>query len=359
MGEFLYLGIYVVQQLGVMLGVGAQTVLLCTHLLSIHRGEAEAPHASYAEAARKSLSAGLFLIIVSGAAAVAVHLFGGGVEILLAPAFAFKWVLIGLVLCALWLNNRLSQWSNTMAWFSGGSWYALFWVHSLAPVTTWLSIGVLYVLWMLLFAIFWSVFMLAMRKTARVAAPTKAPVAVVPRPVIQKPAPPPIAATPPPTVVIKPVAPAAPAGPSFFKRLLLWLESLSVSKPHAAVPPPIPAAPPAPKPILPPPPPPAVVKAAPPPPRPVPAPPAPKLELAPERQPLSLPVPPAPSAPAPAPEPKPPALVVQPVVTPVGKPGLLQEVIDHLLVPALRVMPRSPEDIGSHNRPPVVKLSDE
>jgi len=64
-------------------------------------------------------------------------------------------------------------------------------------------------------------------------------------------------------------------------------------------------------------------------------------------QPLSLPVP------APVVVSAPP---VPPVIAPpVRKPNIMQEVINHLLVPALRIMPQRPEDIGKHNRPPVVK----
>src|SRR3990167_11355785 len=90
-GELLYFTIYVLQQLGIMLGVGAQTVLLCTHLIAVHHGEAEPPHANYAEAARKALRAGFFLIIISGAGAVAIHALTGNTEVLFAPAFLFKW----------------------------------------------------------------------------------------------------------------------------------------------------------------------------------------------------------------------------------------------------------------------------
>src|SRR3989344_23632 len=120
MGEFLYFGIYVFQQLGIMLGVGAQTVLLCTHLLNIHHNEPDAPHASYAEAARKSLSVGFFLIFVSGLAAVAVHGLGGNTSILFAPAFLFKWLLIVLSLVFFLLQNRLLHWSDIVAWLAGG-----------------------------------------------------------------------------------------------------------------------------------------------------------------------------------------------------------------------------------------------
>ncbi len=304
MGDALFFSIYVAQQLGVMLGVGAQTVLLCTHLLSIHRNEPDAPHASYAEAARKSLSIGFFLIIISGAAAVAMHSLSGSATTLVAPAFLFKWLLILVVLCAFWFNNRLSHWSNVLAGVSGGTWYALFIVHSLAPVTGWFNLAALYVLWMLLFGIFWSVFVLLMHKTVKA-------------PALAKPAPAPVAVSVPPPVS-KPVPP-----------------------------------PPVPKPVPPPPPP-------PPPAAPKPLPPAPKLELASAPHPLSLPVPPAPviKPVSPPPPPKPPASAVVPPKATL-KHGMLHDVIDHLLVPALRIMPKTPADIGKQNRPPVVKLGDE
>ena len=296
MGEFLYFGIYVFQQLGIMLGVGAQTVLLCTHLLNIHRNEPDAPHASYATAARKSLSVGFFLIILSGAAAVAVHLFGGNTAVLFAPAFLFKWALIALALGIFLLQNRLSHWSDVVAWLAGGTWYALFLVHTLAPITSWFNLAALYGAWLATFGIIWVLFVLIMRKTAHGAAPAKITVPVA------------VKTAPPPKPIPLPVPVVAPPPPA-----------------------------PAPKPV-------------PPPPKP-----APPLSVI---QPLSLPVPP-PVPPPPPPAPKPAALPPVPPPKPPAKHTTLHDIIDHLLVPALRIMPQTPADIGKQNRPPVVKLSDE
>lgn len=375
-----------------MLGVGAQTVLLCTHLLQLHRGEPELLHASYAEAARKALSVGFFLIIFSGAGAVLLHVGGENAAVLLAPAFLFKWLLILLALAAFWLHNRLSGWSNVVAGFAGGTWYGIFLVHSLAPVTDWFSLGALYIVWLTLFGLCWGIFVLIMRKAGAPAAapvhttakpapvvvaatPKPAPVVVVapppppppPPPPAPKPIPPPapkpvfvaVPVPPPPPVVVQP---AAPARPSVFKRFWFWLESLSaprVSQAPTAPPAPITPKPlpPAPKPIPPP-----VPKPVAPAPLPKPAAPvAPHpLELASAPHPLSLPIPPKP---APAPvvtkplAPVPPKPTVVPPAVP-KKQTILQEVIDHMLVPALNVMPKRPEDIGKQNRAPVVKLSE-
>ena len=287
-GEFIFFVIYVAQQLGVMLGVGSMTVLLCTHLIAVRHGEQESPHASYAEAARKALSASFFFIIISGAAAIVVHVFSGSLDILFAPAFMFKWFLIGAALWAFFRSNQLSRWSNTLAGFAGGTWYALFLVHSLGPVTTWTTLIILYVFWLLLFLAVWAVFVWLMRKNIKNAGIF-----------IQTPAPKPYIPPLSPRVVVAP--------PSF-------------------VPKPVP--PPPPKPVPPP------VFVPPPPPKPVP-PPAPR--------------------PAPPPAPKPPQ---PPAPAPVAhKTGVIQDIIDHMLVPALRIMPQTPADIGKHNRPPVVKLS--
>ena len=290
-GEFIFFVIYVAQQLGIMLGVGAQTVLLFTHLIAVRHGEQESPHASNAEAARKALYTGFFLIIASGAAAIVVHVFSGSLDILFAPAFLFKWFLIGAVLWAFFRSNGLSHWSNTLAGFAGGTWYALFLVHSLGPITTWTTLIFLYVVWLVFFLAVWAGVVWIMHKNIK-----------SPEAVIQKPAPRPYIPPPPPRVVVAP--------PSF------------VPKPAPPPPPPKPVPPPV---FVPPPPPPKPVP--PPAPRPIP-PPAPK--------------PPPPPAPAPA---------------VAHKPGVIQEIIDHMLVPALRIMPQTPADISKHNRPPVVKLS--
>src|SRR3989344_2550805 len=283
MGEFLYFLIYVAQQLGIMLGVGAQTVLLCAHLIAVHHGEQESPHAAYAQAARKALGAGFFLIIASGFSAVVLHILNGQADVILSPAFLFKWALIIMLLAAFFLQSRLLQWANFYYAFTGTTWYALFLVHSLGPVTSWGSLWVLYILWAILFTLVWWGFVALMRRDSKNSAPVFKP-APVPVFVIKKEAP-------------RPIPPPAP-------RLM---------------------------PPLPPPPPPPMPNPAPPPPR--------MIEE--NHQPLSLPVPAPVVVPAPPP--------------PVRKPTIMQEVINHLLVPALRIMPQKPEDISKHNRPPVVK----
>ncbi len=401
-GDLLFFAIYVLQQLGVMLGVGAQTLLLCTHLVALHHHEPEHPSGSFSRAALWALGASLVLIIASGVGAVGFHLFTGSYEPLLEPAFLFKWALIAAVGAAYLLQKRVSNWSDTLAWFAGGSWLALFLVHSVAPVTTWLSLGVLYVGWMIFFAAIWAGFVLVMRGAKAAPAPAvvvpalkavSAPVqprkvvappppAPTPTPVVKvappppppppppKPMPPPapVAPPPPPAPVVPKVAPppanlpVAPVqvvvqAPSsliahtpWWQRLMHWLykpkpapQQVVVSAPTAPPPPPpAPAAPPPPPPKPQPLPPPVV------------PPPLTELEIAAPK--LRVGLPPAPPPPQPAaPMPKPAAAPLQtkpPAPKPPAPAALPQEPSD---LPALRVMPQKEEDLSKYVRPAVVQ----
>ncbi len=309
-GELLYLCIYIGQQLGVMLGVGSMTVLVCTHLVALHHGEQEAPDASYAHAAHSALSFGFLLIIITGAGAVGYHYVAGELEVLLAPAFLLKWALVGALLVAHVVQGRLRSWSNVVYGFAAGSWYALFLVHSVAPVASWTTLGSLYAGWMVFFALVWTAFVLLLRPHHKVAVAPAAPAAAeVQKPVLKPVVPPPTPKPAPqqiPKPVPKPVVPPAPVIP----------------KP--APPPPVPK------------------------PAPLPPPPPPKHEL----PAVSVPVP-VPVVVVPVPQPPKPALAPLSI----AKQPQQRTRVDHGELPALRVMPQTPADISRHDRPAVVKLN--
>ncbi len=242
-----------------MLGVGAQTVLLCAHLLALHHGEKENPHANFVTAARAALGLAFVLIVASGIAAVGVHIAADQPDVLFAPAFMFKWMLI-LVLLAAYALPAGTEWSNIRAWLTGGTWFALFLVHSIGPVTTWATLFVLYTLWLVFFAAVWTGFVLTMRRSSRAAALSLRPQ----QPIVQKSVPPQfssIAAAQPPQSTVAPIVPPAPK---------------PAPPPPKPVPPP---PPPPPKPVSPPPPAPKPVAPAPPPTPVAPAPPAPPIPV--------------------------------------------------------------------------------
>ena len=76
-GDLLTLGLYLVQQLGVMLGVGAATITLIAHLVSTRDGVIEPAETRFARTIERVLMVGLLCVIVSGVASVALHRVAG------------------------------------------------------------------------------------------------------------------------------------------------------------------------------------------------------------------------------------------------------------------------------------------
>src|SRR3989344_346954 len=104
-GELFPLGLYLVQQLGVMLGVGASSVLLVTYLVSMRDGIVEPAEARFARVVRRVLEIGLICIVLSGAAITAMHAVAGQGDVISSPAFFFKWILIAVVSIGLLLHR--------------------------------------------------------------------------------------------------------------------------------------------------------------------------------------------------------------------------------------------------------------
>lgn len=134
--ELIGLGLYALQQLGVALGVGAETVALLSRENQV-----------LARAARKTTGWALGLIIISGVLITLAHIVAGESATIMEPAYIFKWVLIAIIV----LGGLLpAMFAPAVV---GGSWYALFVLHTLAPVTSFFVIAVLYVAWMTLFTL--------------------------------------------------------------------------------------------------------------------------------------------------------------------------------------------------------------
>lgn len=312
--------LYCAQQLGVMLGVGAESVLLIVYFLSLHEGRAEPRAEHFVPTVHKVLRWGLVFIICSGLLITAIHIFFGQFNVVFSPAFVLKWLLIGAVAGAEVLRRR-----GTFAHFAwegvaGAHWYALFALHILAPVAAWGDLLVLYVLWVAGFMACFVSIAHAMGAPAPAHKPKEEPVPPQPKHVVQ---------AQPPKPVFKPAPKPPPPEPKKF-----------------VTPPPPPAPPPAPKP----PPPPAPAQHT-------------ELEIAPPVLPAvvrAVPVKPPPAVP------HKPAVVVPPL------PHKPQNQIPiphkpappaphkhrHFGLPAIRVMPRSKEDVDKQAHASAVQLSE-
>lgn len=153
--ELVSLVLYSAQQLGIVLAVGGQTIVLVAYLIAMRDRVIDPQEAQFARAVRTVLVAGLGLIVLSGLGISAIHYLAGDFGILNSPAYLFKWALVvGVGLFTLGIGKGLvPQWLGEA--LAGGTWYALFFLHILAPVTTWENLLMLYGGWLAAFALGW------------------------------------------------------------------------------------------------------------------------------------------------------------------------------------------------------------
>lgn len=168
--ELFSLVLYLFQQGGILLGVGAEVVLLISYLLHLQARASGA--ARFVVQARFVERLGLGVIVLSGLGVVLYHVLRWDVAILLAPAFIAKWVLIGAVLVGYQVEQRAEtgvyKWRAAVHGFIGGSWLALFLLHTLAPDTTLAALVVGYAAWMAFFGVVWGGFVTALSPHAMV-----------------------------------------------------------------------------------------------------------------------------------------------------------------------------------------------
>ncbi len=220
--------LYCSQQLGVTLGVGAETIMLAAYLIAMRDGVVDAKETQYARAIRRTMAVALILIVISGLGISALHIIAGKSSILATPAYLFKILLI-LLVGVLTLARRSMPQSSWVEGLIGGTWYALFLVHILAPVTGWANLFVMYAVWLVGFVICWEILVVMRRdkKPGIVSTPVpkaephtkieppkkEEPKPAPPKPEI-KPDPIPVPVpTPMPTVVLAPDLPHAPPPP--------------------------------------------------------------------------------------------------------------------------------------------------
>jgi len=222
--DFLNLIFYCAQQLGVTLGVGAETIMLAAYLISMRDGVVDEKETQYARAIKRVTAVALWLIVISGIGitfltVIATH--STNLEIaaqnnlvLHSASFYFKWILIVLAVGLTFLR-RVSKLS-VVEGVIGGTWYALFLVHILAPATSWFNLSTLYAVWLVGFVLCWEALVVLRRE--KKSTPTKKPVPPPATPIkiaqvasapISTPTPAPVKVVPPPPVVV-PITPIVP-----------------------------------------------------------------------------------------------------------------------------------------------------
>ncbi len=154
--EILDLLFYCVQQLGIMLGVGGEIILLVAYLLDIRDADVSATEVHFAHTVKRVVHIGLFCIIASGIGITFLHFSLLQGDTVFEPAYLFKWSLIVVLTVISVFNRSISLSSGLIEGLSGGTWLALLFVHVLAPVTSWSFLGILYAVWMIAFIVCWT-----------------------------------------------------------------------------------------------------------------------------------------------------------------------------------------------------------
>jgi hypothetical protein len=315
--------------------VGALTVTLVGHLLSLHAGKNETVF-GYVRAARSIRAFALMAIIISGGAAILVHFQSGTPGVLAAPAFLFKWLLIALLAAFHFAELEVGGIKrDAVEGFEGANWYALFIVHAMAPAVGWGLLFGIYSGWLAAFGAVWAAFVWIMRRHA---APSSKPApgpAPVPAVAGLRPVPARLAPNPFPPVAPKPAPAMPPPAPAAQKKPPVPLSKADIHPNHSLLPMIAELDLPAPQPRVP---------------APQPGNPAPKQEA---QKPA-----PAPAA-SPAAQPQKPAAPVELVPESPEKSSVPMPNLDAADLPALHVMPKRPEDIQSSRRGPVVKMGEE
>jgi len=153
--ELAALGLYVVQQLGIMLGAGAQVIVLVLYLVAIKDGTVDAKEQYFLSATKRILYLGLVCIITSGALITLIHLSQAQSNIVFTPAYLFKWLLIGLAVGLALFDFKDQPSLAVIKGLAGAIWFGLFAVHILAPETSWFMLGLLFGTWLLGFMTLW------------------------------------------------------------------------------------------------------------------------------------------------------------------------------------------------------------
>lgn len=219
--------VFIVQQLGIVLGTGAEVVLLYCYIRALHHGAVGADHSVLVRGSRHVQAASLGLIIVSGVLAVGSDFYSGSAATIGEPAYIGKWLLIFVVVACFFGQEKVpARYAPWLRGFAGANWLALFLLHSIAPLISWMLLGLLYAFLLLVAMLLWHTALLQVRPkpipqaTAATAAPPAvvAPSAPTVKPVVppppppQKP-PPPLSPAPLPAVSHVPLKAVAPTPP--------------------------------------------------------------------------------------------------------------------------------------------------
>ncbi len=159
----LTLAFYLMQQFGMMLGFGAEMVLLFTYLAGRRKGVINETEDGIAHGIYHILVFSLCFIIISGVGITGIHFASLQFSVLASPAFVIKWILIIIAAVLAFLLRGFRIWNSALEGISGANWGALFLLHIFAPITTYFVLIKLYIEFVAVFLILWYLVIVVLR----------------------------------------------------------------------------------------------------------------------------------------------------------------------------------------------------
>jgi hypothetical protein len=160
--EIINLILYCVQQLGIALGLGAQTIMLVAYISATKDNIIDVTEAQFLRATRRVLAVSLVFVVLSGVGITLMHSIAGQGLVVHSPAYLFKAALILLVVVLTLLMHVIPE--TFAEGMMGANWYALFLVHILAPITSWANLLTLWGVWLIGFNLIWYVIVFSTRE---------------------------------------------------------------------------------------------------------------------------------------------------------------------------------------------------
>lgn len=151
--ESIALLLFLLQQLGVALGLGSATLALTFSIVGNSDGVFDDSERRFLRIVNLTLFISLFLIIATGIAITAAHILAGDTATVGTPAYLFKWGLVSIAtLTAITAISSLLP-KIVIGIISGTTWYTLFIVHTAALDVGFTTLLGLFILLGIVFAI--------------------------------------------------------------------------------------------------------------------------------------------------------------------------------------------------------------
>ncbi len=132
--------LYILQQVGMIIAVGAGGIFSILYLLYAKDYDVDEHKAKVAHTVRFISLFGLIIVTLSGIGATYIHIRYAQTDILYAPAFIGKWILIAqLFFLILWHKNMFVR-SAIVVGAQTSTWVLLLIIHLIAPETSWLTL---------------------------------------------------------------------------------------------------------------------------------------------------------------------------------------------------------------------------